>query len=170
MSRNLGRAVRRVVLLAGFLCLAVNGALADDDDPALNDRLAIMSRAPGMPENSPFLHFENQESVSAFNGNLIVRHPSSPTIPGRGSLTVSLVRTYNSKLSSSVNAEIEVFGGMGFSEPGSDLYATGFSWAGMGWRLHLGRIAHYATKGGPAHWCGFRKLLPVFSSKSCRFV
>ncbi|MDH3464143.1 MAG: hypothetical protein OEM32_11020, partial [Acidimicrobiia bacterium] len=93
----------------------------------------MVAKAPGIPEGSVFAGFENNESVSMFNGNLVVTHASSPTLPIDGGRTIGLTRTYNSK-----NVQVERV--MQDCDGVRYHFMNGKSWAGLGWTTHRGRI------------------------------
>ncbi len=107
-------------------------------DTTLRDHLAVVSRAPGLPEGSIFAGFENNENVSILNGNLNISHPSSPSLPFDAGGSIALNRVYNSK-----NVAIEKVK-QTVCDPDTALdysfYLTGESWIGAGWTMHLGRM------------------------------
>lgn len=93
---------RRRGLGWAFACvgLMLFPALAQDNTDRFSteqDALAIVSRAPGLPEGSVFATFPQNESVSLINGNLNVIHPSSAAFPLDGGGSLSLSRVFNSK-------------------------------------------------------------------------
>ena len=70
-----------VLLALMLLGFGSHPALADgevDENPIL-DHATMVAQAPGKPDGSLFSEFENNETVSLANGNLLVQHPSSPT-------------------------------------------------------------------------------------------
>lgn len=71
------------------------------------------------------------ESVSFYNGNLRVGHPSSATLPLDGNLSMGLTRFYNSKR---VGRDIVDCSGS------TEKVVSGESWVGLGWTSHLGRV------------------------------
>jgi hypothetical protein len=92
MARVFAVAFSAIVLVLGNLAVAQEERVSTEYDP-----LTIANQAPGAPENSILAGFENNESVSMFNGNLLVSHSSSPSYPLDGGGSIGLTRSYNSK-------------------------------------------------------------------------
>ena len=120
----------------GFRLAPNEGTYASDVDP-----LTVVNRAPGAPENSIFAAFSNNESVSLYNGNLLVTHASSPSYPLGDGSSLGLVRSYSSKnVYHTVISWHEV---LDPSDPETLLrhaVFVGRSWVGSGWKMHLGRL------------------------------
>ena len=122
-------------VLTGVLAVPIEAQIGNDPgDTTLTDHLAVVSRAPGVPEGSLFAGFENNESVSLFNGNLIVQHPSSPVFPTNGGGSFGLTRVYSSK--NVVRERVKEH----LCPAPQPNYFIGRSWVGSGWKMHLGRI------------------------------
>jgi hypothetical protein len=117
------------------------------------DPTAAAFKAPGVPEGSVFAGFGDGESVSLQNGNLLISHPTGPSIPLDGGGSLQLVRSYNAK---NVRHDyvhwdppVDPPEGWGYTE--SHIYRfQGRSWVGSGWTLHLGRLfwkSRFTTNG-----------------------
>ena len=124
----------------------------DEFDTTDRDPLSIVSRAPGAPQGSVFAGFEDNESVSLYNGNLLVTHPSSPTYPIGGGMSVGLQRSYSSKsvYHASVHYRTEANPPPFPEEQIFKSVFQGTSWVGAGWTMHLGRVFRRSeyTSGG----------------------
>ena len=83
-------------------------------------------------------HFNDLDSVSVFNGNLIIRIPIGPAYNADGSLGYRLTLVYNSKMWDYYGGEVN-----GVNYLGSE--ANWRSNAGVGWRLSLGRLLAPST-------------------------
>jgi hypothetical protein len=71
--------------------------------------------------------------VQLYNGNLLVKHPSSPVFPVDGGGSFGLMRAYNSQRLIDDQIRIDDYGN-------KKLLLNGESWTGYGWQTHLGRI------------------------------
>ena len=97
----------------------------------------MVANAPGVPDHSIYAGFENSESVSLYNGNLLVSHPSSPVYPRDGGGSFGLVRSYNSQRVRRDRVRLED------QADGTRVHRNllaGRSWIGFGWTMHLGRV------------------------------
>jgi hypothetical protein len=92
--------------------------------------------APGIPEGSIFVGFENNENVQLYNGNLLVTHPSSVSYSLNGGGSIGLSRVYNSMNVVDRQVSLNVF----FPDDKRSIVSDG-SWVGLGWQMHLGRIS-----------------------------
>lgn len=141
------------------ICLAICAAMAclqisagpSPTDTTLYDRLTVVNNEPGVPEGSIFAGFENNENVQLYNGNLLINHPSSPTFPWDGGMSIGLARVYNSKNAQKdkVNFGNDSPNGPGGGyKHGEDLF-PGESWIGVGWTMHVGRVFRRAKNSQP---------------------
>jgi len=118
--------VVRWAVLACVLVFALTGGSVWAEDEVL----PVAANAPGFKAESSYQNLGNGESVNAFNGGLIVTHPSSIGLPENMGRELRPVRTYNS---------LNAFAGF------SDLAGVGdldrpIGPLGVGWHIGVGRV------------------------------
>jgi RHS repeat-associated protein len=139
-------AVNRRSALSGVVlvlaCAACGVVRAEDEVTysADSDYLDYVNRAPGAPSGSPFAGFEDGESVSLYNGNVLIHHAASPSYALDGGGSVQLSRVFNSK-----RVRRDYVPHHEVCEPSGcvTIYQHrlfGRSWIGAGWTMHLGRL------------------------------
>ncbi len=106
-------------------------------DTTTFDHLDVLNQAPGVPDQSIYAGFENNENVSLFNGNLLVTHAATPSYPLDGGGSIGLARVYNSD---SVRKYRVRFENNELNQKVMKDLIAGRSWVGMGWKMHLGRV------------------------------
>ena len=75
-----------------------------------------------------------EENIDLFNGNLTLRYLDI-SLPGPNGLNLNIWRVYNSKLYNDI--------GIGGGQP--QLQQEPYSWVGMGWIMHMGRVHNADT-------------------------
>ena len=86
-----------LILMAATLEMASATAQEAQNYTFDTDPTAIAFKAPGVPDGSVFAGFSDGESVSLQNGNLVVSHPTGPSIPLDGGGALQLVCAYSMK-------------------------------------------------------------------------
>jgi hypothetical protein len=105
-----------------------------------SDYLDYVNRAPGAPSGSPFAGFEDGESVSLYNGNVLIHHAASPSYALDGGGSVQLSRVFNSKRVRRDYVPHHEVCDTGGCVTISKHRLFGRSWIGAGWTMHLGRL------------------------------
>ncbi len=123
-----------IVLLTGFA--APSAADLPERNTQYHDSLDALNRALGRGGDA----FTNGESVDPWNGNLLVAHPASGVVPIDAGGAFGLSRVYNSL---GVGYEV-VADKDGSANVILKRRLVGRGWLGLGWRMHLGRIATIA--------------------------
>ena len=112
-------------LLIGFLLISFQANLFGQSGTGIFDRIGIITEH-GLHGAVP------EENIDLFTGNLTLRFLDIH-LPGPNGFDLNIWRVYNSKI---IKDRIAGAGGTLQQEP--------YSWVGLGWSMHMGRL-HYAN-------------------------